>query len=334
LGGSFGLSGLHRDYETVGEESITPPVTQNNVALFTLQDVELQRVRLQFGGRLDHTAYSVTDGISALARDRSFTGFSGAAGINVGLWEGGAFVANYTHSYRAPALEELYNHGPHPGNLTFEIGNTELKRERSDGIDLSLKQQSPRIHAEGSFFYYGIRDFVFLAPTGNVEDGLREAEYLQGRSRFLGAEFNFGAGVTDNIWLLGGADVVNAELTSSVTAVTTGMVTPSGTPLPRIPPARGRFGLDVRYRGLSLRPEAVFAKSQDRVFVTETRTAGYTVFNVNASYSIARPHSVQVFSVSAFNLGNRLYQNHLSFIKDIAPEIGRGVRVGYTVRFF
>jgi iron complex outermembrane receptor protein len=43
---------------------------------------------------------------------------------------------------------------------------------------------------------------------------------------------------------------------------------------------------------------------------------------------------VQVFSVSAFNLGDRLYRNHLSFIKDIAPEIGRGVRVAYTVRFF
>ena len=34
-----------------------------------------------------------------------------------------ALVFNYTSSYRAPALEELYNHGPHIGNLAFEIGN-------------------------------------------------------------------------------------------------------------------------------------------------------------------------------------------------------------------
>jgi iron complex outermembrane receptor protein len=27
-------------------------------------------------------------------------------------------------------------------------------------------------------------------------------------------------------------------------------------------------------------------------------------------------------------------RNHLSFIKQFAPEIGRGVRFGYTVHFF
>jgi hypothetical protein len=37
---------------------------------------------------------------------------------------------------------------------------------------------------------------------------------------------------------------------------------------------------------------------------------------------------------SAFNLGDRLYRNNLSFIKDFAPEIGRGVRLTYTLRFF
>jgi iron complex outermembrane receptor protein len=41
-----------------------------------------------------------------------------------------------------------------------------------------------------------------------------------------------------------------------------------------------------------------------------------------------------VFSVTGFNLGDRLYRNHLSFIKAFAPEIGRGVRFTYTMRFF
>jgi iron complex outermembrane receptor protein len=43
---------------------------------------------------------------------------------------------------------------------------------------------------------------------------------------------------------------------------------------------------------------------------------------------------VHVLSASLFNLGDRLYRNHLSFIKDLAPEIGRGVRFTDTVRFF
>jgi hypothetical protein len=39
-------------------------------------------------------------------------------------------------------------------------------------------------------------------------------------------------------------------------------------------------------------------------------------------------------AISKVSLGDRLYRNNLSFIKAFAPEIGRGVRLTYTVRFF
>jgi iron complex outermembrane receptor protein len=38
--------------------------------------------------------------------------------------------------------------------------------------------------------------------------------------------------------------------------------------------------------------------------------------------------------VNSFNLSDRLYRNHSSFIKNLAPEIGRGVRFTYRVQFF
>jgi iron complex outermembrane receptor protein len=76
------------------------------------------------------------------------------------------------------------------------------------------------------------------------------------------------------------------------------------------------------------------SKDQDRIFPTEARTGGYTAFNVNASYIFPHQHYAQTISVTAFNLGDRLYRNHLSFIKEFAPEIGRGVRLTYSLRFF
>ena len=75
-------------------------------------------------------------------------------------------------------------------------------------------------------------------------------------------------------------------------------------------------------------------RDQGRIFPLETRTAGYTTFGLTASYTIAQQHLAQVISFNAFNIGDRLYRNHLSFIKDFAPEIGRGVRLTYTLRFF
>ncbi len=104
--------------------------------------------------------------------------------------------------------------------------------------------------------------------------------------------------------------------------------------VPRIPPARARIGFDFRYEGLSIRPEAVFAARQDEVFPLETPTAGYGVFNVGASYTIGKQHVAHIFTVNGYNLTNKLYRNHASFIKDLMPEIGRGVRFGYTIRIF
>jgi len=122
--------------------------------------------------------------------------------------------------------------------------------------------------------------------------------------------------------LLSKFDYVNAKLTSS------------GTPLPRIPPLRGTVGIEATYKGFRLHPEVVVSDHQDRLFPTETRTAGYAMFNFTGSYTIAQQHQAHILSVNVFNIGDRLYRNHLSFIKEFAPEIGRGVRVSYTVRFF
>jgi len=106
------------------------------------------------------------------------------------------------------------------------------------------------------------------------------------------------------------------------------------TPLPRIPPVRGHLGLDYRYKNLSLRPEWVMANRQNRIFLIEKPTAGYAVFNLAGSYTVVRQHSMHILSASLFNAGDSLYRNHLSFIKEFAPEIGRGFRVTYTMRFF
>ncbi len=321
LSGTFGFWGLSRRYKAEGEEAITPPVDQNAAAVFAVEQLKFERFRLQFGGRIERSAYEPAV-LDSQRRPRSFTGGSGSVGLNAPLWRGGAFVANFTSSFRAPALEELYAFGPHAGNLTFEIGDGALKRERGNGVDLSLRHQTQRFRAEANYFYYRLSDFVFLAPTGDFDDGFPVARYSQGTSRYRGFEGRVSAGLHSNVWLHLGLDTVNAELFSPAR------------PLPRIPPVRQRTGLDFRYRNLSVMPELVVANRQDRTYGVETPTAGYAVFNVKGLYSITQQHFLHLFGVNFFNAGDRLYRNHLSFIKQFAPEIGRGVLFTYTVRFF
>ena len=92
--------------------------------------------------------------------------------------------------------------------------------------------------------------------------------------------------------------------------------------------------MDVPYRGFTVTPEWNFAARQGRVFRDETATEGFSVFNVRASYVWPARHAAHILSVSAYNLTDELYRSHTSFIKDLAPEIGRGIKIGYSLRFF
>lgn len=321
LTGRFGFEGYTRDFSTVGDEVLVDgPVKQKAFSVFGLEEIRFERATLQFGGRVESNRY---DPLKTALIDRTFNGFSGAIGSKFDLWKGGLFVANYSHGYRAPALEELYNNGPHDGSLLFEVGNVNLKPEINNGIDLSLRHQNSRFKAQANFYYYAFKNFVFLAPTGTFDaaSGLEIARYLQGDSRSTGTELSLDVTANKYVNVLSGLDYVNAELKD-------------GRPLPRISPLRAHIGLDLHYKSFTVRPEFVAVARQDRIFTNETQTAGYGTANVTASYILPSKHTANIFSINAFNLNNKLYYNHISFIKDISPEIGRGIRLSYTVRFF
>ena len=277
---------------------MAPPTVQNAFALFALEELTQERVKWQFGGRLERNGFQPTGLV-----DRSFTAFSGSAGFAVPLRSGFTFATSFSHAARAPGLEELYNHGPHVGNLTYEVGNSDLGVERSNGVEASLRKLAEHFHLEANLFLYHFSDFIFLAPTGEREHGLAVANYMQGNARFWGFDGRLDAETARNLWLKVGFDSVNATLTDLRTG------------LPRIPPRRVRLGLDFRPGRFSFEPELALASRQDRTYFDETETAGYAVVNFRSSYAIATSHTTHIFSVDAFNLGNRLWRNHLSFIK-------------------
>ena len=333
LSGKYGVWTKVRSYVATGEEALAPPTDQKAFAVFGYEELAFGSHRLQLGGRVERNAYVVdprADGGHAAAggveppvvRDRDFTGMSASLGFQTDLGTAAAFVTNLTRSYRAPALEELYNFGPHVGNLVFEIGNPDLEREATIGLDLSVRHQSTRLRGDFNLYIYDIHNFVFAAVTDEVIDGLSVAKTLQGDSRFIGFDAKGSVRLGEQVWLNLGLGLVDAELTTTNEA------------LPRIPPLRGQLSVDVPYRGFTITPEWIFASKQDRLFREETETEGSSVLNVRASYVWPRQHMVHILSVAGYNVTNELYRNHTSFIKALAPEIGRGVKVGYSLRFF
>lgn len=339
-GGRIGAEWFGRDFRATGEEALAPPTSQSSLAAFIYEEVDFGRVRLQLGARVEKNDYDTmpreesADNLPdahdehgdepepPAVRDRDFTGGSGSFGVHADLGSGNALVANFSAASRAPALEELYNFGPHVGNLAFEIGNPDLDLERTLGVDASLRTRTSRLRSEINVFLYEIDNFVFLDFTGNEVDGLREAVFLQGDSRFTGFEASASVDLSRGLHLHGGLSYVSARLRTTDEA------------LPRIPPLSGRVALEIPWGAWSFRPEVTFAGRQDEVFRDETPTVGSVRLNVGLSYLVLHGHTTHAVSITAYNLTNETYRSHTSFIKDLAPEMGRGIRAAYTLRFF
>ena len=338
LSGRMGVETFFRDYEAVGEEALAPPTRQSSVAGFIYEEAALGRMRLQFGARVERNAYDVdpragfeddpdvciaiVGGCPPAVRNRDFTGVSGSAGVHVDLNGNAAIVGNVSRASRAPALEELYNFGPHIGNLAFEVGNPNLGTENTLGFDLSLRGRGTKADGEINFYTYDISDFVFLDVQDVEIEGLRLAAFQQADSRFSGMDASAHLEVAP--WLH-----VNADL-----GLVRARLKDTNEHLPRIPPLQARVELEIPWRQLTVSPEVVFTADQRRVFRDETPTGGSTVLNVSAMYVLGQQHLTHIFTLQGYNLTNEEYRLHTSFIKDLAPEMGRGIKATYSVKFF
>jgi iron complex outermembrane receptor protein len=100
-----------------------------------------------------------------------------------------------------------------------------------------------------------------------------------------------------------------------------------------MPPYRGWVGLRYERGGFHVEGELRAAAEQDRVYGAETPTDGYAVVNVHATYTFTTGRTAHVVTLRGGNLADETYRNHLSYVKDQAPEMGRSLRLVYTLRF-
>jgi iron complex outermembrane receptor protein len=345
LKGSIGGWALDRAFDAVGAEALSPAVDQRGFAAFLYEELTWPHVTLQFGGRVDRTNYEPSG-----EEERDFTNGSGSVGV---LFRPAAaddrltIAISAARAARNPALEELFFFGPHPGNFAFEIGNPDLKPEHAFGFDLSLRWRSSRASGEVTYFRNDIRDYVFTAPV-SVEDfaarqdefaarfparGIGEEaaaeeeeafpiiEYVGADSILQGFEAHTDLAITSQLFVELGADYVRGTLKDT------------DQPLPRIPPLRFRGGLRYQNSGFQAGGEVIAAAKQDRIFETETETDGYQLLRVFAAYTFGRGNVAHTITARLDNATNELYRNHLSLIKDLAPEIGRNFKLLYNVRF-
>ena len=341
LQGRIGAWANLRDFASGGPEALAPDTRHTALAAFALGEIQASdRVSLLFGARLENNDYDAGarpergeggdddeeeepggDAFEPPAVvDRAFLGASTSAGLTFDLDEENALVGTATLSTRAPALEELYNFGLDAGIQAFEIGNPLLEAERSRGFDLSFRRDSEVFTGSAGVFWYDISGFTYGAATGG-RGGVTVISSEQADSRHLGFEM-------DGHLRLGSAD-----LTASASWVDA-RFPDLGRHAPRIPPLNGQVKVDLPVRGLRIAPRLRWAARMNRLYAGETPTDGYAVVDLTVSWLLLTGNATHHVSLVGHNLTDTVYRHHTSVIKDVAPQIGRGVRLSYSVRFF
>ena len=337
VSGTFGGSFMNRQFASIGEEALAPPIDQNNGAAFLYEEVVWPHVTVQGGGRIDHTRFTPVN-----LPARNFTEFSGAFGV---LLRPAAYddkfvlALNLSRAARNPALEELYFFGNHPGNFAFEIGNPDLPSERALGIDLSLRGRTQRLNGEITFFRNDIADFIFRSPLDDDEVEAREDELLERfGSEEIEAEFPVVEHISADSVLQGIEAHADVDLAAGFAAefsfdMVRGKLKGSGEPLPRIPPFRAMGGLRYQRNAMQVGANMTHVGTQDRVFGAEEPTEGYTLLKLYGSYSFQTGAATNTITLRVDNATNELYFNHLNYLKSVLPEMGRNVKLVYSVGF-
>jgi iron complex outermembrane receptor protein len=328
LTGSIGGSFLTRNFSALGEEALSPEVDQRGGAFFVYEELSAgQHAQIQFGGRVEHASFEPQADEPA----RDFTNVSGSVGLLFLPTDRTTIAFSLARAARNPALEELYFHGPHPGNNAIENGDPDLDSEHSLGFDASVRWRSAVASGEVTFFVNRIDNFIFRQFTGTVdeEEGLAETIFAQADGRLAGIESHIDLKVAPIVWVEGGLDYVRGEFTSL------------DMPMPRIPPLRGRAGVRLQKNAFQAGAEGIFTAKQDRIYalgfggvtVGETPTDGYNLLKVFASYSFGSNRAASTITARLDNATDALYRNHLNYLKDLAPEMGRNFALVYNVKF-
>ena len=69
------------------------------------------------------------------------------------------------------------------------------------------------------------------------------------------------------------------------------------------------------------------------MFGAETPTPGAAIAKLYGSYSFVTGRVTNTITARLDNVTNKLYRNHLNYLKDLLPEMGRNFKLVYSVTF-
>jgi len=334
----IGLQGFNQINTNLNnrETKLLPDATTNNYSAFgLLQHTFFGKLKLQTGIRYDNKSISTqaigfqSDPMTyRAALDKHFGSFSGSFGATYNLSESLLFRANFAAAYRTPNLAELTSNGLH--ETRYEIGDHNLLPENAYETDLSFHYHKANFTFEITGFYNIINHYIFISPTDEITtSGVNIFRYRQANSTLFGGELDLHIHPKSIEWL-------HFETTfSSVIGKQK-----NGDYLPFVPANKLRFELRAEKEDLTFMHKAFIsiytatAFNQNNPAPEETLTTGYTLLDLSIGGNIKMKNQFICISISANNLFDEKYVDHLSTLKEEGLyNPGRNIALNLKIPF-
>jgi iron complex outermembrane receptor protein len=164
---TFGTNAMHQQNSNKGVEQLIPDyiLTDMGAFIYTQKDLN-EKMSLSGGARFDNRnidSKDLMDGntIKGNAFKKSFSNFSGTAGLTAALTNEINLKINVARAFRAPSIPELASNGNHEGTNRYEYGNLNLKSETSFQLDGGFEFNTDHMSFGLSTFYNGFSNFIF-----------------------------------------------------------------------------------------------------------------------------------------------------------------------------
>lgn len=324
--GTVGMQWQDRELSALGEEAILPFTKARALAGFIVEERDLGFASVDVGLRLEREDRRPDLDLPR----REFSLATPALGLVLRLPGELRLGVAATQAQRAPSVEELYSNGAHHATATFDIGDPGLRKEVSRNLDVTLRNTTGEVRWKVNVFANRVKDYVHAASQDADGDGVADRvdgeflvqRYSQAEARFRGAEAEIGWRPGDRPWSLRlFGDVVHGELSS-------------GENLPRVSPARLAAEARAKQGAWDGGLRVVHVFEQDRVAPLEAVTPGYTRIDADLAWTIeASIRGRLVLFAQANNFTDRVIRVHTSYLKDVAPLMGRSMTVGLRGEF-
>jgi len=273
--------------------------------------------------------------------NRSYTPISASGSGQWKINDANTISFAVTRSQRSPQVQELFSNGVHDATHSFELGDPNLKTETSYNLDLGYRFKAKWVSAELNLFQNWVNDYIYQQQTGGVfNDDLGEfqtqcsspgacfpvVQSQQADATFKGFEGKAKFPLMENRY-----GIVDLTLFSDFTR---GEFVDGGD-VPRMPPLRYGFQLDYAYGShWSSFLRLTRGEKQDHPGANDSQTNGYVLLNLGVQYEV---EAFQDAKLLVFAMGNNLLddniRNSTSYLRNFAPEPGRGAEVGLRISY-